>query len=191
MFYLNEKNRFCFGTLKKFIVLFVQRLLIKNSCFLIYGEHIQTVRSSTLIKLFSKGKYRPNLNFIDNERHLAGISKVSQKENEYEMKMWLVSLQKQDPICIGSEIHQGCDDWNRGIGEEAPNHDHDDEVVHPQKQHQVETVDSDDGEEEEEDDDSTPSRTPSVPVVPVVAAVTAAAATVEAPKKKIVKKVGA
>ena len=70
-------------------------------------------------------------------------------------------------------------------------HDHDDEVVHPQKQHQVETVDSDDGEEEEEDDDSTPSRTPSVPVVPVVAAVTAAAATVEAPNKKIVKKVGA
>ena len=65
-------------------------------------------------------------------------------------------------------------------------HDHDDEVVHPQKQHQVETVDSDDGgdrEEEEEDDDSTPSRTPSVPVVPVVAAA------VEAPKKKIVKKV--
>lgn len=68
------------------------------------------------------------------------------------------------------------------------NDHHDDEVVvhQQQKQHQVETVDSDDGEEDEEDDDSAPSRTPSVPVVPVVAAVTAA----EAPKKKIVKKVG-
>ena len=127
MFYLNEKTRFYFHVLKEFFALFVQRLLMKNSWFLICGELIQTVRSSTLIKLFSNGKYSPNLHFIDNERHLAGISKVSQKENEYEMKMWLVSLQKQDPICIGSEIHQGCDDWNRGIGEEAPNHDHDDE----------------------------------------------------------------
>jgi hypothetical protein len=66
--------------------------------------------------------------------------------------------------------------------------DHHAEVVHEQKQpppqFTTETVDSDDGEEEEEDDDSTPSRTPSVPVVPVVAA-----AAVEAPKKKIVKKV--
>jgi hypothetical protein len=66
------------------------------------------------------------------------------------------------------------------------------EVVHEQqqKQHQVETVDSDDGgdEEEEFEDDSTPSRTSvPVPVVPV-ASVTPPAA--EAPKKKIVKKVG-
>jgi hypothetical protein len=59
-------------------------------------------------------------------------------------------------------------------------------VHHPQPQFTTETVDSDDdGGEEEEEDDSTPSRTFSVPVV-------AAAPTpvVEAPKKKIVKKVG-
>ena len=59
-------------------------------------------------------------------------------------------------------------------------------VVHqPQPQFTTETVDSDDGDEEEEDD-SVPSRIPSVPVVvPVVPA-----PAVEAPKKKIVKKVG-
>ena len=67
------------------------------------------------------------------------------------------------------------------------------EVVHEQKQPQppqftTETVDSDDGgEEEEEEDDSVPSRVLSVPVVPVAVAATA----VEAPKKKIIKKVGA
>lgn len=70
--------------------------------------------------------------------------------------------------------------------------DHHTEVVHEQQQQQkqpqftTETVDSDDGGDEEEEDDSTPSRTPSVPVVPVAAAT----APVEAPKKKIVKKVG-
>jgi hypothetical protein len=69
--------------------------------------------------------------------------------------------------------------------------DHHADVVHEQKKTQpqfnTETVDSDDGgdEEEENDDDSTPSRALSVPVVPV------ALATVEAPKKKIIKKVGA
>jgi hypothetical protein len=69
--------------------------------------------------------------------------------------------------------------------------DHHADVVHEQKKTQpqfnTETVDSDDGgdEEEENDDDSTPSRALSVPVVPV------AVATVEAPKKKIIKKVGA
>ena len=72
------------------------------------------------------------------------------------------------------------------------NDHHHSDVVHEQqqqKQHQVETIDSDDGsDEEEQEDDSTPSRTHSVPVVPVVAAAPAA---VEAPKKKIVKKVGA
>jgi hypothetical protein len=71
---------------------------------------------------------------------------------------------------------------------------HADVVVQEQKQPQphftTETVDSDDGsdEEEENDDDSTHSHTHSVPVVPV-AAVAAPAA--EAPKKKIIKKVGA
>ena len=68
------------------------------------------------------------------------------------------------------------------------------DVVHEQQQQKqsqftTETVDSDDDgdHEEEEDDDSVPSRTPSVPVVPVAVA----AAAVEAPKKKIIKKVGA
>jgi hypothetical protein len=72
--------------------------------------------------------------------------------------------------------------------------DHHTEVVHEQQQQQkqpqftTETVDSDDGGDEEEfEDDSTPSRAPSVPVVVPVAAT----APVEAPKKKIVKKVGA
>ena len=67
------------------------------------------------------------------------------------------------------------------------------DVVHEQQQQKqsqftTETVDSDDDgdHDEEEEDDSVPSRTPSVPVVPVAVA---AAATVEAPKKKIVKKV--
>ena len=75
--------------------------------------------------------------------------------------------------------------------------DHHSEAVHEQqqqqqqqKQPQVETVDSDDDGDEEEEDDSVPSRMPSVPVAaPVVVA--AAATAVEAPKKKIVKKVGA
>jgi hypothetical protein len=68
--------------------------------------------------------------------------------------------------------------------------DHHAVVVQSQPQFTTETVDSDDGsdEEEENDDDSTPSRTLSIPVVPV-AAVAAPAA--EAPKKKIIKKVGA
>jgi hypothetical protein len=73
------------------------------------------------------------------------------------------------------------------------NDNHAEVVVHEQKQPQpqftTETVDSDDGCEEEEEDDSVPSRVFSVPVVPV--AVAAAAAAVEAPKKKIIKKVGA
>jgi len=56
-----------------------------------------------------------------------------------------------------------------------------------QKQPQVETVDSDDGGDEEEEDDSVPSRVYSVPVAAPVVVATAA---VEAPKKKIVKKVG-
>lgn len=59
-------------------------------------------------------------------------------------------------------------------------------VHQPQPQFTTETVDSDDGGDEEEEDDSVPSRIPSVPVVvPVVPA-----PAVEAPKKKIVKKVG-
>ncbi len=59
-----------------------------------------------------------------------------------------------------------------------------------QPQFTTETVDSDDGsgEEEENDDDSTPSHTPSIQVVPVAALAAPAA---EAPKKKIIKKVGA
>jgi hypothetical protein len=64
-------------------------------------------------------------------------------------------------------------------------------MVHEQKQSQVETVDSDDGDEEEFEDDSTPSvvsRTPSVQNVPPVVTTTTPVA--EAPKKKIVKKVG-
>ena len=71
---------------------------------------------------------------------------------------------------------------------------HADVVVQEQKQPQpqftTETVDSDDGsdEEEENDDDSTPSHTHSVQVVPVAAV---AAPPAEAPKKKIIKKVGA
>jgi len=79
---------------------------------------------------------------------------------------------------------------------------HDDEVVHAPKQPQftTETVDSDDGADdhsadEEEEDDSTPSvlsRTPSVaPVKPASAPVVAASSDATAPKKKIVKKVGA
>jgi hypothetical protein len=75
--------------------------------------------------------------------------------------------------------------------------DHHSEGVHEQqqqqqqqqqKQPQVETVDSDDGGDEEEEDDSVPSRVYSVPVAAPVVIATAA---VEAPKKKIVKKVGA
>lgn len=84
---------------------------------------------------------------------------------------------------------ESCTDSQKSI-----QNDHHEEVVHqhePQKQHQVETVDSDadDGDEEEFEDDSTPSvisRTPSVPV----AAAPAPAPVTEAPKKKIVKKVG-
>ena len=71
--------------------------------------------------------------------------------------------------------------------------DHHEEVIHEhqhqQKQHQVETADSDDGDDEEFEDDSTPSvvsRTPSLPVATAPPAPVA-----EAPKKKIVKKVGA
>ena len=73
--------------------------------------------------------------------------------------------------------------------------DHHTEVVHEQQQQKqpqftTETVDSDDdGGDEEEEDESAPSRIPSVAVVAPVVAV--AAAVVEAPKKKIVKKVGA
>lgn len=84
---------------------------------------------------------------------------------------------------------ESCTDSQKSI-----QNDHHEEVVHqhePQKQHQVETVDSDadDGDEEDFEDDSTPSvisRTPSVPV----AAAPAPAPVTEAPKKKIVKKVG-
>ena len=65
--------------------------------------------------------------------------------------------------------------------------DHHVQVIHEQQQKQdqisTETVDSDDGSEhEEEEDDSVPSRTASVPVVAPPAP--------EAPKKKIIKKVG-
>ena len=67
---------------------------------------------------------------------------------------------------------------------------HDDEVVHAPKQPQftTETVDSDDGADEEEEDDSTPSV---APVKPVSTPVVAASSDATAPKKKIVKKVGA
>jgi len=81
---------------------------------------------------------------------------------------------------------------------------HDDEVVHAPKQPQftAETVDSDDGGadhsdgDDEEDDDSTPSllsRTPSVAPAPVkpVSTPVVASSDATAPKKKIVKKVGA
>jgi hypothetical protein len=69
--------------------------------------------------------------------------------------------------------------------------DHHVEVTHEQQQQKqnqfsTETVDSDDdgSDHEEDDDDSVPSRTASVPVV------AAAAPAPEAPKKKIIKKVG-
>ena len=77
---------------------------------------------------------------------------------------------------------------------------HDDEVVHAPKQPQftTETVDSDDGADhsadEEEEDDSTPSvisRTPSVAPVKPVSTPVVASSDATAPKKKIVKKVGA
>jgi hypothetical protein len=63
-----------------------------------------------------------------------------------------------------------------------------------QKQPQIETVDSDDdcGDDEEvEEDDSTHSVLSRTPSVPVVAAAPPAPVTTEAPKKKIVKKIGA
>jgi hypothetical protein len=72
--------------------------------------------------------------------------------------------------------------------ESIQNDRHADVVVQQQQQQQqqsqftTETVDSDDGGEEEEEDDSVPSRTASVPVVAPPAP--------EAPKKKIIKKVG-
>ena len=74
----------------------------------------------------------------------------------------------------------------------ADHHDSDDERVPQQQQQQkqqpqfsTETVDSDDGGEQDEEDDSGVKRSMSV-AVPVSAPVTV---TVEAPKKKIVKKV--
>lgn len=73
--------------------------------------------------------------------------------------------------------------------------DHHEEVVHEQKQQSqftTETVDSDDGDDEEEiDDDATPSVIPRTHSIPVVAATAPAPAPAEAPKKRIVKKVGA
>ena len=118
MFSFNEKRlQVRPGVLKELFFSFIQRLLMKNSWFLICGELIRTVRSSTLIDLFSKGKYPPNLHFIDKERNLVGMSILSQKENEFTIEFLLVLLQNPDAIYIGSEINAGCPDWRPDISE--------------------------------------------------------------------------
>jgi hypothetical protein len=104
MFNFNEKRRPVHpGVLKELFFSFIQRLLMKNSWFLICGELILTGCSSDLINLFSDQQNPPIVNFIDRDSGFVGVSKTSGFGEEFELNFLLVSLETTKVIRVGVE----------------------------------------------------------------------------------------
>jgi hypothetical protein len=116
MFSLNENMRHVrLDVLKELFFSFIQRLLMKNSWFLICGELIRTVRSSALIDLFSDPLNPPIVNFIDRELGFIGVSKTSGVGNDSKLNFFLFSLKTKEVIPVGVEDRT----WYPDIGDES------------------------------------------------------------------------
>jgi hypothetical protein len=116
MFSLNENMRHVrLDVLKELFFSFIQRLLMKNSWFLIYDKLIQTIRSSPLINLFSDPRNPPIFNFIDRELGFIGVSKTSRVGNDSKLNFFLFSLKTKEFIPVGVEDRT----WYPDIGDES------------------------------------------------------------------------
>ena len=82
---------------------FVQRLLAKNSWFLIVGEFIQHIHPSlALIDLFSDDRYLPNVNFIDRNSGVVGLTNQVGVGIDFRFVFNLVSLLTTQVCEVGS-----------------------------------------------------------------------------------------
>lgn len=105
MFHLNEKILLIGNfVLKELFFSFIQRLLMKNSWFLIFGEFIHQIpRSRSLIRLFSDSKNLPVVNFIDYALGLVGLSYLSGVGEDFNMSFLVVSIETTEVIHVGSQ----------------------------------------------------------------------------------------
>jgi len=89
---------------RKMFFLFVERLLAKNSWFLIVGGFIQCVQCPprSLIDLFSDNRNPPTVNFIDPASGLVGVSMYSGNGYDFKMNYKLVSLKTLEVSDIGN-----------------------------------------------------------------------------------------
>ena len=89
---------------RKMFFLFVQRLLAKNSWFLIVGEFIQYVQCPpcSLIELFSDRQNPPIANFIDHELGFIGVSRHSGNGYSFKTIYELVSLKTLQVCMVGN-----------------------------------------------------------------------------------------
>ena len=127
MFSLNEKRLPVRpDVLKELFFSFIQRLLMKNSWFLICGELIRTVRSSALIDLFSDLQNPPIVNFIDRELGFIGVSKTSGVGNDFKLNFFLVSLKTKEVIPVGVEDRTWYPDNGNGSQDDENIDDFDD-----------------------------------------------------------------
>jgi len=82
---------------------FVQRLLAKNSWFLIVGEFIQHIHPSlAFIDLFSDHRYPPTVNFIDLDSGVVGLTKQDGVGIDFRFVFNLVSLLTTQVRVVGS-----------------------------------------------------------------------------------------
>ncbi len=126
MFRLNEKRLpVRIDVLKELFFSFIQRLLMKNSWFLICEKLILTVHSSALINLFSDRQYPPIVNFIDRNFGLVGVSTFCGVGDEFRIIFCLISLKTTEVIYVededrtwypdnGSQDDENIDDFDDG-----------------------------------------------------------------------------
>ena len=106
MFRLNESKELFFS--------FIQRLLMKNSWFMVCGEFIHPIRPSrSLIRLFSDRQNPPFVNFIDHNLGLVGLSYLSGVGGDFQVSFAVVSIKTTEVIDVGSHDTK----WYPDIGE--------------------------------------------------------------------------
>jgi hypothetical protein len=126
MFRLNEKRLpVRIDVLKELFFSFIQKLLMKNSWFLICEKLILPVRSSALINLFSDQQNPPIVNFIDCDSGFVGVSTFCGVGNDFKLNFFLVSLETTGVIYVededrtwypdnGNQYDENIDDFDDG-----------------------------------------------------------------------------
>lgn len=121
MFSLNEKMRHVrLDVLKELFFSFIQRLLMKNSWFMVCGEFIHPIRPSrSLIRIFSDRQIPPVVNFIDHNLGLVGLSYLSGVGGDFQVSFAVVSIKTTEVIDVGSHDTK----WYPDIGDESQDDD--------------------------------------------------------------------